>query len=46
VTVVSAVLLLGTLWYRFVEEWTVPEALYLTVIMPTTVGLGEVFSPS
>lgn len=42
VTVVTAVLLLGTLWYRFVEGWTVLEALYMTVITLTTVGFGEV----
>ncbi|MFW5941664.1 MAG: potassium channel family protein [Chloroflexota bacterium] len=36
------VLALGTGWYSLVEQWTVVESLYMTVITLTTVGFGEV----
>jgi voltage-gated potassium channel len=35
------VLLLGTLWYRFVEGWSWEDAAYMTVITLATVGYGE-----
>jgi voltage-gated potassium channel len=40
--VVTALLLLGTLGYHFVEGWPVLDALYMTVITITTVGFLEV----
>jgi voltage-gated potassium channel len=35
------VLLIGTLWYRFVEGWSWENAAYMTVITLATVGYGE-----
>ena len=35
------VALIGTLWYRFVEGWSWPDAVYMTVITLATVGYGE-----
>ncbi|MBE9006378.1 potassium channel protein [Fortiea sp. LEGE XX443] len=37
----GGVLLLGTLWYRFVEGWAWEDAAYMTVITLATVGYGE-----
>lgn len=36
------ILAIGTAWYTFVEEWTVLDSLYMTVITLTTVGFGEI----
>lgn len=36
------ILAIGTAWYTVVEEWTVLDSLYMTVITLTTVGYGEV----
>lgn len=35
------VALIGTLWYKFVEDWSWSDALYMTVITLATVGYGE-----
>lgn len=35
------VALIGSLWYRFVEGWSWPDAVYMTVITLATVGYGE-----
>ncbi len=35
------VALFGSLWYRFVEGWSWPDAVYMTVITLATVGYGE-----
>ncbi|WP_414753390.1 potassium channel family protein [Anabaena sp. CCY 9910] len=37
----GGVLILGTLWYRFVEGWSWEDAAYMTVITLATVGYGE-----
>ncbi|WP_277875546.1 potassium channel family protein [Anabaena subtropica] len=37
----GGVLIIGTLWYRFVEGWTWEDAAYMTVITLATVGYGE-----
>ena len=36
------VFLLGTLWYRFVEEWSWLDATYMTMSTLATVGFGEI----
>lgn len=38
------VVLSGILWYRFIEGWTWPDAVYMSVITLTTVGFSEVRS--
>lgn len=38
----AGVFFLGTLWYRFVEQWSWSEAAYMTVITLSTVGFSEV----
>ncbi|MFZ0549080.1 MAG: potassium channel protein [Candidatus Promineifilaceae bacterium] len=37
----AAVLLIGTLGYRLLEQWSYIDALYMTVITLSTVGFGE-----
>ena len=32
---------IGTIGYMFLEGWSVPDALYMTIITLTTVGFGE-----
>jgi voltage-gated potassium channel len=39
--VFGVVILIGTLWYRFVEGWSWLDAVYMTVITLATVGFGE-----
>ncbi|MDM9383718.1 potassium channel protein [Chlorogloeopsis sp. ULAP01] len=41
VVALVGVLLIGTLWYRFVEGWSWEDAAYMTVITLATVGYGE-----
>jgi len=38
---VLAILVVGTTFYTIVEDWTVIEALYFTVITLTTIGYGD-----
>ncbi len=38
----GSVVLIGTLWYHWVEQWPWIESLYMTVITLTTVGFMEV----
>ncbi len=37
----ACVFLIGTLWYRLVEGWSLADAAYMTVITLSTVGYGE-----
>jgi voltage-gated potassium channel len=34
---------IGTLWYKFVEDWRWSDAVYMTVITLATVGYGETY---
>ena len=38
---VSVILATGTTFYTVVEDWTVIQALYFTVITLTTIGYGD-----
>ncbi len=38
----GCVFLIGTLWYRLVEGWSLADAAYMTVITLSTVGYGEI----
>ena len=38
---VLAILVTGTIFYTLVEDWSVIEALYFTVITLTTIGYGD-----
>nr|WP_013321410.1 potassium channel protein [Gloeothece verrucosa]ADN13303.1 TrkA-N domain protein [Gloeothece verrucosa PCC 7822] len=42
ILLVVGVFLIGTFWYRFVEQWTWLDAAYMTTITLTTVGFGEI----
>ena len=42
ILILVGLLLVGTLGYVFIEDWTVVDALYMTVITLSTVGFGEV----
>ncbi|MEN9201806.1 MAG: potassium channel protein [Thermostichus sp. DG_1_6_bins_120] len=42
VGVLGFVVLVGTLWYHWIERWPWVEALYMTIITLTTVGYMEV----
>lgn len=41
VIALAGVFLIGTLWYKFVEQWSWEDAAYMTVITLATVGYGE-----
>ena len=41
IVAVAAILAVGTVFYSIVEDWTVIQALYFTVITLTTVGYGD-----
>ena len=43
--VAGALVLTGTLFYWRIEDWTVIEALYFSVVTLTTVGYGD-FTPT
>lgn len=36
-----AILVVGTTFYTLVEDWSVIEALYFTVVTLTTIGYGD-----
>jgi voltage-gated potassium channel len=38
----AVVFLLGTLWYWLIEQWSIVESAYMTMITLSTVGFGEV----
>ena len=38
----GGIVLLGTLWYHFVEKWSLSESAYMTIITLSTVGFSEV----
>ncbi len=42
VVALGGLVLIGTLWYRFVEGWTWVEGTYMTIITLATVGFSEV----
>ena len=42
VVALGIVFLIGTLWYRFVEQWTWLDAAYMTISTLATVGFGEI----
>ncbi|HHP7231960.1 MAG TPA: potassium channel family protein [Xenococcaceae cyanobacterium] len=42
VVALAGVVLIGTLWYRFVEKWSLSESAYMTIITLSTVGFSEV----
>ncbi len=43
---VICLVLVGTLGYHFIEGWTWIESFYMVIITLTTVGFGEVHTPS
>lgn len=38
----ASVFLIGTCWYRFVEQWSWSDAAYMTMSTLSTVGFGEI----
>ncbi len=38
----AGIVLIGTLWYWLVEQWSFPDAAYMTIITLSTVGFSEV----
>jgi voltage-gated potassium channel len=46
ILVITAVITYGTIGYMVIEDWTILDSLYMTVITLTTVGYGEVHSLS
>jgi len=41
IVAVAVILAIGTVFYSIVEDWTVIQALYFTVITLTTIGYGD-----
>ena len=39
--VAGALVLVGTIFYWYFEDWTVVQALYFTVVTLTTIGYGD-----
>ena len=44
--VVGVLLLSGTMFYLFVEDWTLIQTLYFSVVTLTTVGYGDLTPPA
>ncbi|MDJ0678962.1 MAG: potassium channel protein [Xenococcaceae cyanobacterium MO_167.B52] len=42
IVALAGVVLIGTLWYRLVEKWSLSESAYMTIITLSTVGFSEV----
>lgn len=42
VLTLAGIVLVGTLWYKFVEKWSLSESAYMTIITLSTVGFSEV----
>ena len=42
IVALAGVVLVGTLWYRLVEKWSLSESAYMTIITLSTVGFSEV----
>ncbi|MDJ0574294.1 MAG: potassium channel protein [Xenococcaceae cyanobacterium MO_234.B1] len=42
IVALAGVVLMGTLWYRLVEKWSLSESAYMTIITLSTVGFSEV----
>ncbi len=40
--ILVCVVLIGTLWYHWIEKWPWLDSVYMTVITLTTVGFGEI----
>lgn len=40
--IIVGIFLMGTLWYWLVEDWTLLDAAYMTIITLSSVGFGEV----
>jgi hypothetical protein len=43
ITTVLVILAVGTTFYTIVEDWSVVQALYFTVITLTTIGYGDLY---
>lgn len=41
--VLAIIFMLGTLWYRIIEQWSWLDAAYMTAITLSTVGFGEIY---